>query len=69
MQWDIQAIGGLIIIAIGFGAVVVYPKLQYNALRRLRGIWRALGALPLVDGGVVASRARSPRARTSGLSC
>ena len=43
----LQMVVGALAIVIGFGAVVAYPKLQYTAIRRLRGGWRAFSLLPL----------------------
>ena len=52
-EWNAQAILGLIVIVIAFGALIAYPKLQYNAIRQLRGGWRAFSFLPLAVMGIV----------------
>jgi hypothetical protein len=49
----LQMIVGAVAIVVGFGAVVAYPKLQYTAIQRLRGGWRALSLLPLAVMAVV----------------
>jgi hypothetical protein len=38
--------GGTVIL-IGFAAALAYPALQVDALRRMRGVWRVLAAVPL----------------------
>ena len=43
----LQMVVGALAIVIGFAAVVAYPKLQYTAIRRLRGGWFAFSLLPL----------------------
>ena len=48
-----EALLGLVVIAIGFGAVIAYPPLQHRAIRELRGGWRAAAFLPLAVMGVV----------------
>ena len=53
MEEGLQAIVGLVVIVIGFGAAVAYPKLQYNAIKQLHGVWRALSMLPLLVMAVV----------------
>ena len=52
-EWGIDALLGLVVIAIGFGAVMAYPPLQYSAIRELRHGWRAAAFLPLAVMGVV----------------
>ena len=42
------AILGLVVILIGGCAAFAYPVLQVRALRRMRGGWMLLAALPLV---------------------
>ena len=49
----VEAVLGLVVIAIAFAAVLAYPLLQYNAIRELRGGWRAFSLLPLVVMGLV----------------
>ena len=39
-------VGGAVILA-GFGAALAYPKLQYSAVRQLRGAWLVLGLIPI----------------------
>ena len=43
-----QAVVGFAVILIGGVAAVAYPFLQVSALRRMRGKWRLLAAVPLV---------------------
>ena len=52
-EWGVEAILGLVVIGIAFGAVIAYPPLQYNAIRQLRGGWRAAAFLPLAVMGFV----------------
>ena len=52
-EWGAEAFLGLVVIAVAFGAVLAYPPLQYNAIRQLRGGWRAFALLPLVVMGIV----------------
>jgi hypothetical protein len=47
------ALVGLIVILIGGFAALSYPALQVNALRRTRGVWRALAAVPLLPMGYI----------------
>jgi hypothetical protein len=54
MNESLQMILGGIVIAIGFGAAIAYPRLQYSALRRMRGMWRVLSLVPLAVMAVVA---------------
>ena len=39
---------GAAIIALGFGCAIAYPRLQYLAIRQLRGVWLAASLVPLV---------------------
>jgi len=43
-----SAIGQLIIMVGFWGGVLVYPVLQFIAVKRMRGIWRVLAFLPLI---------------------
>lgn len=45
---NLQTIFGSIIIMVGFCAAIAYPKLQYSALRQMRGVWLVLSLAPLV---------------------
>ena len=38
MNENLQMIFGGIIIMVGFGAAIAYPRLQYSALRQMRGV-------------------------------
>ena len=39
---------GAVVILVGWGAAFYYPVMQVQALRRMRGIWLILAALPLL---------------------
>ena len=52
-ELTVEAVLGLVVIAIAFAAVLAYPLLQYSAIRQLRGGWRAFALLPLVVMGLV----------------
>jgi hypothetical protein len=47
MNENLQMILGGIIIMVGFGAAIAYPRLQYSALRKMRGVWLVLSLVPL----------------------
>ena len=47
MNETLQMILGATLIALGFGAAIAYPPLQYWALRQMRGVWWVLGLVPL----------------------
>jgi len=47
MNENLQMIFGGIIIMVGFGAAIAYPRLQYSALRQMRGVWLVLSLVPL----------------------
>jgi hypothetical protein len=47
MNEKLQMIFGGIIIMVGFGAAIAYPRLQYSALRQMRGVWLVLSLVPL----------------------
>ena len=49
----LQALVGLVVILIGGFAALAYPALQVNTLRRMRGIWRVLAAVPLLPMGYI----------------
>ena len=44
---------GLVVILIGGFAALAYPGLQIKALRRMRGVWRLLAAVPLLPMGYI----------------
>jgi hypothetical protein len=44
---------GLVVILIGGFAALAYPGLQVKALRRMRGVWRVLAAVPLLPMGYI----------------
>ena len=46
-NYIVNAILGFVVIAIGFTAAVAYPRLQYSAVRQLRGVWLGLSLVPL----------------------
>ena len=58
MNEILQMVLGGIIIMVGFGAAMAYPRLQYSALRQMRGVWLVLSLVPfavmLVVGVVTA---------------
>jgi hypothetical protein len=47
MNENLQLIFGGVIIMVGFGAAMAYPRLQYSALRQMRGAWLVLSLVPL----------------------
>lgn len=47
MNEILQMVLGGIIIMVGFGAAMAYPRLQYSALRQMRGVWLVLSLVPL----------------------
>lgn len=47
MSQNLQMILGGIIIMVGFAAAIAYPRLQYLALRQMRGVWLVLSLVPL----------------------
>jgi hypothetical protein len=47
MNENFQMVFGGIIIMVGFGAAIAYPRLQYSALRQMRGVWLVLSLVPL----------------------
>ena len=49
----VQALVGFVVILIGGFAALAYPALQVNALRRMRGVWRVLAAVPLLPMGYI----------------
>ena len=53
MNDNMLAIVGGIIIAIGVLAAISYPRLQYSALRQMRGVWLVLSRVPLAVMEVV----------------
>lgn len=43
-----------ILIPVGiWGGLLVYPPLQFNAVRKLHGLWRVFAVLPLLPMGFV----------------
>ena len=62
MNEILQMVLGGIIIMVGFGAAIAYPRLQYLVLRQMRGVWLVLSLVPLavmVVVGVVTALALS----------
>jgi hypothetical protein len=56
----LQMIVGGLVIALGFGSAIAYPRLQYTAIRQMRGAWRGASLVPLIimaAVGMVTARA------------
>ena len=53
MNESLMMIVGGTIIAIGVLATIWYPRLQYSALRQMRGVWLVLSLVPLAVMAVV----------------
>ncbi|MCL4681773.1 MAG: hypothetical protein KJZ92_10895 [Rhodocyclaceae bacterium] len=53
MEQEGNFIGQLIIMVGFWGGVLAYPVLQFFAVKRMRGVWRAFAVLPIFLMGYV----------------
>ena len=54
MNENVALVVGGIAIIVGVGAAFAYPRLQYLAVRQMRGVWLGLSLVPLGMMAIVA---------------